>query len=456
MPVLEAKERSRVFNEVNHGYDLNRALFEANRCLRCQEPECNKGCPVNIPIPDFIQLISQNKIEEALRLVKKYNSLPGVCGRVCPQEVQCEGKCHFGGRFKPVAIGYLERFIADWEIANGRIKEEVAPPKPCKVAVVGSGPAGLTVAGDLIRKGYKVTIFEALDAPGGVLRYGIPEFRLPKAILDFEVEGLKKLGVEIVCDFIVGRTKSVDEILQEYDALFLGTGAGLPSFMGIEGEHLNGVLSANEFLTRINLMKAYLFPEYDTPVKAGKKTIVVGSGNVAMDSVRSAKRLGAEEAVIVYRRTIKEMTARIEEYEHAIEEGIKFYWLTNPTRIISDDKGWVKAVEVEKMKLGEPDASGRARPVPTGEKYIMEADMVISAIGTSPNPLISKTTPDLKIQKWGGVIVDEATMSTSKDRVYAGGDAVTGAATVILAAGAGRTAANAIDKLLASGKVKRN
>ncbi len=452
---MEPKERSGVFEEVNFGYDLNRALFEAGRCLRCQEAECEKGCPVNIPIAEFIRLISQNRIEESLRLVKKYNSLPGVCGRVCPQESQCEGKCHVSGRFKPVAIGYLERFLADWEVSNGRVEENILSAKPHKVAVIGSGPAGLTVAGDLIRKGYGVTIFEALDAAGGVLRYGIPEFRLPKAILDFEIEGLKKLGVEIICDFIVGRTKTIDELLKEYDVVFLGTGAGLPSFLGIEGEHLNGVLSANEFLTRINLMKAYLFPQYDTPAKAGKKTIVVGSGNVAMDSVRSALRLGADEAVIVYRRTIKEMTARIEEYEHAVEEGIKFYWLTNPTKIIGNNKGWVKAVEVEKMELGEPDASGRARPVPTGEKFMMEADMVISAIGTSPNPLIAITTPDLKTQQWGGMIIDEATGATSKSRVYAGGDIVTGSATVISAAGAGRKAADAIDEFLSRKNAKK-
>jgi glutamate synthase (NADPH/NADH) small chain len=448
MPELDPVYRSSVFEEVNLGYDEDRALFESMRCLRCQEPTCEKGCPVNIPIQKFISLINERKYEQALRLVKKYNSLPAVCGRVCPQEVQCEMYCHMGKRFKPVGIGFLERFIADWEMKHGRIKEEVAKPRKGKVAVVGSGPAGLTVAGDLIRLGYKVTIFEALHQPGGVLRYGIPEFRLPKKILDFEVDGLKQLGVEIICNFIVGKTRTVDELLKEYDAVFIGTGAGLPLFLNIPGENLNGVYSANEFLTRINLMKGYLFPEYDTPVKVGKRVVVVGAGNVAMDAVRSALRLGAKEATIVYRRTIKEMTARIEEYEHAVEEGIKFMWLTNPVRIIPDENGWVKEIEVERMVLGEPDESGRRRPVPTGEKFIIQADTVIIAIGTRPNPLIASTTPDIKTHSWGGIIINEETGETSKPRVYAGGDAVTGAATVILAAGAGRKASNSIHKLL--------
>ncbi|MFC1522374.1 NADPH-dependent glutamate synthase [Elusimicrobiota bacterium] len=450
MPTMDAKERARAFSEVNQGYPFAHASFEALRCLRCQDPTCEAGCPVNIPIKEFISLLAENKLKEALLLVKKFNSLPAVCGRVCPQESQCEMKCgvNRGGKFKPVAIGHLERFIADWEIQNGRIDEELPPKRKERVAIVGSGPAGLTAAGDLIRKGYHVTVFEALHEAGGVLRYGIPEFRLPKHILDFEIEGLTRLGVEIVCNFVVGRTKTVDELLEEYDALFLGTGAGLPSFLKIEGETLNGVYSSNEFLTRINLMKGYLFPNYDTPVKAGKKAVVVGSGNVAMDSVRSAMRMGADEVTIVYRRTIKEMTARIEEYEHAIEEGVNFKWLTNPVRIIGDENGWVKAMEVEKMKLGEPDASGRARPVPTGEKFIIETDCVVVAIGTSPNPLIAQTTPDIKTEKWGGIIINETTQATSKAKVFAGGDVVTGSATVILAAGAGRNAAGAIHATL--------
>ena len=438
MPMLDPVERRRLFHEVNRGYDAPRARFEALRCLECQEPACETGCPVLVPIRKMARLIAEGQFEDALRAVKEVNSLPAVCGRVCPQETQCEEVCHLGKRFRPVGIGFLERFLADWEIENGRIHEELPEPRPEKVAIVGSGPAGLTAAGDLARLGYGVKIFEALHQPGGVLRYGIPEFRLPNSILDFEIDGSRRLGVEIVCNVVVGRTVTLDELLEEYAAVFLGTGAGLPSFLRIPGENLTGVYSSNEFLTRVNLMQGYRFPEYDTPVRAGRRTVVVGAGNVAMDSVRSALRLGAEEAIIVYRRTIKEMTARVEEYEHAVEEGVEFNWLTTPVRVFGDERGWVKAIELEKMKLGEPDASGRARPVPTGEIFTMECDAFVVAIGTSPNPLIAAANPELKTESWGGLIVNEETGETSKDRVYAAGDIVTGSATVIEAAGGGK------------------
>jgi glutamate synthase (NADPH/NADH) small chain len=448
MPMLDPVERRQLFHEVNRGYDPPRARFEALRCLECQEPSCEMGCPVLVPIKKMARLIAEGQFEDALRSVKAVNSLPAVCGRVCPQETQCEKTCHLGKRFRPVGIGFLERFLADWEIENGRISEELPEPRPQRVAIVGSGPAGLTAAGDLARLGYKAVIFEALHQPGGVLRYGIPEFRLPNHILDFEIDGLRRLGVEVVCNVVVGRTVTLDELLEEYAAVFLGTGAGLPSFLRIPGENLTGVYSSNEFLTRVNLMHGYRFPEYDTPARAGQRTIVVGAGNVAMDSVRSAIRLGAEDAIIVYRRTIKEMTARIEEYEHAVEEGVEFNWLTTPIRVLGDEKGWVTGVELEKMKLGEPDASGRARPVPTGETFTMECDAFVVAIGTSPNPLIAAANPEIETQSWGGLIVHEETGETSKDRVYAAGDIVTGSATVIEAAGGGKQVAAAIHKRL--------
>jgi len=446
MPMLDPVERRRLFQEVNQGYDAPRARFEATRCLECQSPACEQGCPVLVPIRKMSRLIAEGQFEDALRAVKEVNSLPAVCGRVCPQESQCEKHCHLGKRFRPVGIGFLERFLADWEIENGRIREEFPEPRPEKVAIVGSGPSGLTCAGDLVRLGYRVKVFEALHEAGGVLRYGIPEFRLPNRVLDFEIEGLKRLGVEIECNVVVGRTVTLDELLGEYAAVFLGTGAGLPSFLKIPGENLTGVYSSNEFLTRVNLMRGYRFPEYDTPVRAGRRTVVVGAGNVAMDSVRSALRLGADEAVIVYRRTIKEMTARVEEYEHAVEEGVEFNWLTTPIRVYGDERGWVKGIELERMKLGEPDASGRARPVPTGETFTMECDTFVVAIGTSPNPLIAAYTPELKTQSWGGLIVNEETGETSKERVYAAGDIVTGSATVIEAAGGGKKVAAAIHK----------
>jgi len=449
--MLDPLERRAVFHEVNLGYDPPRAIFEASRCLECQEPDCEAGCPVNVPIQKMVRLIAGGRFEEALRAVKQVNSLPAVCGRVCPQETQCEKCCHLGKRFSPVGIGFLERFLADWEMERGRISDELPEPRAGKIAVVGSGPAGLTVAGDLARLGYQVKVFEALHQPGGVLRYGIPEFRLPNHILDFEIDGLRRLGVEIECNVVVGKLVSLSELLDEYDAVFLGTGAGLPTFLKIPGENLTGVYSANEFLTRVNLMSGYRFPEYDTPARAGNRTIVVGAGNVAMDSVRSAMRLGADEAIIVYRRTIKEMTARIEEYEHAVEEGVQFHWLTTPTQVLGDERGWVKAVELERMKLGEPDSSGRARPVPTGETFTMECDAFVVAIGTSPNPLIAASTPQLDTHSWGGLIADEKTGETSMGWVYAAGDIVTGSATVIAAAGAGKQAATAIHERL-SGK----
>lgn len=448
MPMLDPVERRAVFHEVNQGYDAPRAIFEAGRCLECQQPDCELGCPVNVPIQKMAHLIQEGQFEAALRAVKAVNSLPAVCGRVCPQETQCEKCCHLGKRFAPVGIGFLERFLADWEMEVGRISEELPEPRPEKIAIVGSGPAGLTVAGDLARLGYSVKIFEALHQPGGVLRYGIPEFRLPNHILDFEIDGLRRFGVEIECNVVVGKIVTLEELLDEYAAVFLGTGAGLPSFLKIPGENLTGVYSANEFLTRVNLMSGYRFPEYDTPARAGRRTIVVGAGNVAMDSVRSAMRLGAEDAIIVYRRTIKEMTARIEEYEHAVEEGVQFHWLTTPVEIHGDDRGFVREIVLEKMKLGEPDASGRARPLPTGETFTMECDAFVVAIGTSPNPLIAGCTPELKTERWGGLIVDEETGETSMDRVYAAGDIVTGSATVIEAAGNGKKVAAAIHKRL--------
>jgi len=444
MPMLDPVERRQVFHEVNQGYDAPRAMFEAQRCMKCDEPDCEKGCPVLVPVQKMARLIAEGDFESALRAVKEVNSLPAVCGRVCPQETQCEELCHMGKMFEPVGIGFLERFLADWEMDYGRIPEELPEPRPQKVAVVGSGPAGLTIAGDLARLGYGVKVFEALHQAGGVLRYGIPEFRLPNQVLDFEIDGLRRLGVEVACNVVIGRTITLDELLAEYDAVFLGTGAGLPTFLRIPGENLTGVYSSNEFLTRVNLMSAYRFPEYDTPVRAGRRTVVVGAGNVAMDSVRCALRLGAEKAIIVYRRTIKEMTARVEEYEHAIEEGVEFHWLTTPIEVYGDEKGWVKAIELEKMKLGEPDASGRARPVPTGETFTMECDAFVVAIGTSPNPLIAAANPELETERWGGLIVNEETGETSKDRVYAAGDIVTGSATVIEAAGGGKKVAAAI------------
>ena len=447
MPVQDPVVRASNFSEVALGYSEETALDEAARCLNCKNMPCVSGCPVNIHIPAFIEKIKEGDFEAAYQVISESSSLPAVCGRVCPQETQCEAKCVRGIKGEPVGIGRLERFVADWH--NEHAKENVKRPEPNghKVAVVGSGPSGLTCAGDLAKKGYQVSVFEALHTAGGVLVYGIPEFRLPKKIVKKEVDGLKALGVEIDTDVIIGKTITVDELFDMgYEAVFIGSGAGLPRFMGIEGEALCGVYSANEFLTRNNLMKSYN-EHSDTPVMHAKKTIVVGGGNVAMDAARTAKRLGAD-VTVVYRRTEHELPARREEVEHAMEEGIEFRFLTNPTKINGED-GWVKSITCQRMELSEPDESGRARPVAIeGSEYDIDADCVIMSIGTSPNPLIKSTTVGLEVNKRGGIIVNEDTGATTKKGVYAGGDAVTGAATVILAMGAGKTAAKAIDEYI--------
>lgn len=450
IPEQEPNTRNKNFLEVTLGYTEEMAIEEAKRCLNCKHKPCVKGCPVNVKIPEFIQLVADGKFEEAYEKVKETNSLPAICGRVCPQESQCEKFCVRAVKGESVGIGRLERFVADWYMANRQSRVESVEKLNKKVAVVGAGPAGLTCAGDLAKMGYDVTVFEAFHTPGGVLMYGIPEFRLPKALVQKEIESLKELGVEIKTNMVIGKVFSLDELIEEgYEAIFIGSGAGLPSFMGIPGENLNGVYSANEFLTRINLMKAYKFPECDTPVKVGKNVAVVGGGNVAMDAARSAKRLGAEKVYIVYRRSEEEMPARLEEVHHAKEEGIVFKLLTNPTAILGTEDGWVKGIECIEMELGEADASGRRRPVPKkGSEHAVDVETVIIAIGQSPNPLIKSTTPGLETHSWGGIIVEEETGSTSKDGVYAGGDAVTGAATVILAMGAGKKAAKAIDEYI--------
>ncbi len=446
MPHQAAEERKSNFQEVALGYDEATAVDEAKRCLNCKHKPCMTGCPVHIHIPEFIHAVSEGDFEEAYRIISLTSSLPAVCGRVCPQESQCEQKCVRGMKGEAVAIGRLERFVADWHAAHAAD----APVKPVsnghKVAVVGSGPSGLSCAGDLAKKGYDVTVFEALHLPGGVLVYGIPEFRLPKAIVAREIETLKALGVKVETNVVIGRTLTIDELMQEqgFEAVFIGSGAGLPKFMNIPGENLKGVYSANEFLTRMNLMKAYK-PDSATPIQHGSKVAVVGGGNVAMDAARCARRLGAEVTVI-YRRTAAELPARKEEVEHAQEEGIQFRFLTNPVSVLGDDKGWVSGIRCQQMELGEPDASGRRRPVAVeGSEQDLPADCVIMALGTSPNPLIKSTTEGLETQKWGGIVVQEDTGATSREGVYAGGDAVTGAATVILAMGAGKTAAAAMD-----------
>ena len=446
MPHQAAEERKSNFQEVALGYDEATAVDEAKRCLNCKHKPCMTGCPVHIHIPEFIHAVSEGDFEEAYRIISLTSSLPAVCGRVCPQESQCEQKCVRGMKGEVVAIGRLERFVADWHAAHAAD----APVKPVsnghKVAVVGSGPSGLSCAGDLAKKGYDVTVFEALHLPGGVLVYGIPEFRLPKAIVAREIETLKALGVKVETNVVIGRTLTIDELMQEqgFEAVFIGSGAGLPKFMNIPGENLKGVYSANEFLTRMNLMKAYK-PDSATPIQHGSKVAVVGGGNVAMDAARCARRLGAEVTVI-YRRTAAELPARKEEVEHAQEEGIQFRFLTNPVSVLGDDKGWVSGIRCQQMELGEPDASGRRRPVAVeGSEQDLPADCVIMALGTSPNPLIKSTTEGLETQKWGGIVVQEDTGATSREGVYAGGDAVTGAATVILAMGAGKTAAAAMD-----------
>lgn len=453
MPTREPLVRAKDFLEVNEGYGMRHAIFEAERCLRCQDPVCIEGCPVNVPIPDFIHAVAAGDMPKAARVLRAANPLPAVCGRVCPQESQCEAKCHLGKRFRPVAVGHLERFVADWEQANPPAEPPAHLKRKDKIAVIGAGPSGLACAGELARLGYAVTVFEALHAPGGVLRYGIPEFRLPKAILDTEINMLRRMGVEIVCNVIIGKTLKLDELFDSmgFAGVFVGTGAGLPQFLNIPGENLNGVYSANEYLTRMNLMRAYKFPESDTPLKVGKRVAVIGAGNTAMDAVRSSLRMGAEEGLIVYRRSDKEMSARVEEYHHAIEEGVKFNWLTNPIAVLGSPDGWVTGLQCQKMKLGEPDASGRARPVPIeGSEFVLPVDNVVLAIGTTPNPLLVKTTPGLTTNKRGCLVVQGEGGLTSKNHVWAGGDAVTGAATVILAAGAGKRAAEAIHHTLSS------
>ncbi len=452
MKEQEPLKRARNFNEVPYGYSPDEAVEEASRCLNCKKPACRTGCPVEVQISSFISLIKEGKFLEASRKIKEENALPAVCGRVCPQEIQCESLCIVGKKGNPVAIGNLERFVADYEAEKGEIKiPEKAKPTGRKVAVIGSGPGGLTCASDLIQSGHQVTIFEALHKAGGVLIYGIPEFRLPKAIVEREVEYIKKLGVELKSNAVVGKLFTIDELLDEkgYDACFIATGAGLPVFMGIPGENLNGVYSSNEFLTRANLMKAYLFPKYDTPIRKGKKVAVFGGGNVAMDSARVALRLGAEKVYLIYRRSEAEMPARKAEVHHAREEGIEFLMLTNPVRLIDNGKGHVCAVECLKMELGEPDESGRRRPVPIkGSEFQIEIDVAIPAIGTRANPILLQSAPDLKLNKRGYITAEEETGMTSKEGVFAGGDIVTGSATVILAMGAGRKAAKGINEYL--------
>ncbi|MBQ1501277.1 MAG: NADPH-dependent glutamate synthase [Firmicutes bacterium] len=453
MPEQDPQVRSTNFGEVALGYTAEMAMDEAQRCLNCKNKPCVQGCPVNVRIPEFLALAAEGKFLEAAAVVKSTNNLPAICGRVCPQESQCEKYCVRGKKGEPVGIGRIERFVADYAMENGKEAAETAAANGHKVAIIGSGPAGLTCAGDLAKLGYDVTIFEALHTAGGVLVYGIPEFRLPKALVRKEIATVEALGVKIVPDMVIGKCITLDELMNEegFEAVFIGSGAGLPNFQHIPGENLMGVYSANEFLTRINLMKAYDFPNHDTPVRVGNTVAVIGGGNVAMDAARCAKRMGAEKVYIVYRRSDAELPARAEEVHHAKEEGIEFLMLTNPTQILGNEEGRVAGMEVIKMELGEPDASGRRRPVPIqGSEYNLDVDTVVVGIGTSPNPLIKSTTPGLDTQKWGGIIADEATGKTSREGVYAGGDAVTGAATVILAMGAGKKAAAAIDEYIKS------
>ena len=451
MPRQDPHVRRRNFEEVALGFTEEQAVHEAQRCLQCKKKPCVAGCPVEIDIPSFVSLVGERRFDDAIRKIREKNSLPAICGRVCPQEDQCEKQCVLGKKWEPVSIGRLERFAADHEMKTGKMSIPQTPPWTGKrVAVVGSGPAGLTVAGDLVKMGHQVTVFEALHKPGGVLVYGIPEFRLPKEIVRREVEFIEKLGAKIVCNFVVGKTRTIEDLRKEgFDAVFVATGAGLPYFMNIPGENLNGVYSANEYLTRSNLMKAYEFPKYDTPIKVGSRVAVVGGGNVAMDSARTAMRLGADDVYCIYRRSRNEMPAREEEIENALEEEMILRELTNPVKILGDERGWVKEIECIKMALGEPDASGRRRPVPIeGSEFRIPVDVVVMAIGQGPNPLVPSTTPGLKTTKWGNIIADEESGATSLDGVFAGGDIVTGAATVILAMGAGRSSARAIDAFL--------
>ena len=450
MPEQDPNVRNKNFEEVSLGYTKEQAMEEATRCLNCKKPFCMDGCPVGVPIPEFIHHVAEGEFEEAYQTITRENALPAICGRVCPQENQCEGKCVRGIKTESVGIGRLERFVADYHREHGKPAELKIEKNGKKVAVIGSGPAGITCAGELAKKGYDVTVFEALHKTGGVLSYGIPEFRLPKKLVQSEVDGVAALGVDFETNVVVGRSITIDELQEQgYQGIFVGSGAGLPRFQGIPGENLNGVYAANEFLTRVNLMKGYQFPDHPTPVKVTDTVCVIGAGNVAMDAARTAKRLGAKNVYIVYRRGPEEVPARAEEVHHAKEEGIIFKFLNNPAAIKADENGWVSSMEVIKQELGEPDASGRRSPQPIeGSNYDLDVDTVIIAIGQSPNPLIRHTTPGLDTQKWGGIIVNEETMETSKDGVYAGGDTVTGAATVILAMGAGKKAAAAIDQKL--------
>jgi glutamate synthase (NADPH/NADH) small chain len=449
MPEQLPGKRIQDFEEVNLGLTRELAIQEAKRCLQCKKPRCMEGCPVRVNIPGFIGALADGDLPKAARLLKEGNALPAVCGRVCPQETQCESLCVLSVKGDPIAIGWLERFVADWAMAqDAPVKDEIKiESKGAKVAIVGSGPAGLTCAGELAKMGYDVTIFEAFHEAGGVLIYGIPQFRLPKEIVRKEIESLKQLNVKIEFNVVVGKTVTIDQLMQEEDfkAVFIANGAGLPVFMNLPGENLKGVYSANEFLTRVNLMRAYRFGEYATPVIRGSKVVVIGGGNVAMDGVRTARRLGADPAVLVYRRSREEMPARVEEVHHAEEEGIQFELLTNPVAILGDENGWVKGIECVRMELGEPDQSGRRRPVTIeGSNFVIDCDMVVEAVGTRANPLVTQTTPDLKVNKWGYIETDETGM-TSKAGVFAGGDIVRGAATVILAMGDGKQTAQAID-----------
>jgi len=454
MPEQDPQTRIRNFQEVPLGYSVEEARAEASRCLQCKKPKCVEGCPVNVDIPGFIALIEEGKFAEAARKIKETNCLPAICGRVCPQETQCEARCIVGKKGEPSAIGRLERFAADYERENDLIElPEKAPPTGKKVAVVGAGPAGLTVAGDLICLGHEVTIFEAFHKPGGVLMYGIPEFRLPKKIVEQEVDYLRRLGVEILYNQVIGKSITIDELLDEegFDAVFVGVGAGLPYFMNVPGEHLGGVYSASEYLTRANLMRAYRFPEYDTPIVLGRNVCVIGGGNVAMDSARTARRLGAENVTILYRRSREEMPARAEEIHHAEEEGIVFKLLCSPLEYLGDERGMVRRVRCQEMELGEPDDSGRRRPIPKqGAEFTFDTDLVIVAIGSGANPLLTKSTENLELNRWGYIVTDESG-ATSRRGVWAGGDIVTGSATVISAMGAGKKAAEAIHNYLENG-----
>ncbi|MFA5863315.1 MAG: NADPH-dependent glutamate synthase [Phycisphaerae bacterium] len=457
MPEQDPQTRIKDFEEVNLGLTEELAKLEAQRCLQCKKFPCIEGCPVQVNIPGFIDAVAKGNFSLGAKLLKETNALPAVCGRVCPQEIQCEQKCVRGVKGRPVAIGWLERFVADWAMAHETQSTSQSPtiqPNGKKVAMVGSGPAGLTCAGELAKMGYDVTIFEAFHEAGGVLIYGIPQFRLPKEIVLKEVEALKNLGVKIELNVVVGKTVTIDQLMseEEFSAVFIANGAGLPVFMNIPGENIKGVYSANEFLTRVNLMRAYRFGEYATPIIRGKKVVVVGGGNVAMDAVRTARRLGADPSVLVYRRSREEMPARIEEVHHAEEEGIQFELLTNPVKVIGNEEGWVKGVECQRQRLGEPDKSGRRRPEPIeGSNFVFDCDIFIEAIGTKANPLITQTTPDLKVNKWGYLETDESGM-TSKPGVFAGGDIVRGSATVILAMGDGKRAAQSIDQYIKSKK----